>query len=48
MADSDFIVDGNKVVEFKLVKNGNDLHNSQIFRPLMCHQIFGDEWRDDL
>ncbi|XP_066901057.1 histone acetyltransferase type B catalytic subunit-like [Halyomorpha halys] len=44
MADSDFVVDGNHAVEFKLVKTGNDLHdNSLIFRPQMCHQIFGDD-----
>ncbi|CAB3233508.1 unnamed protein product [Arctia plantaginis] len=37
------VVDGNEVLEFKLVRAVDDLENEETsFRPEMCHQVFGE------
>ncbi|CAD0204803.1 unnamed protein product [Chrysodeixis includens] len=37
------VVDGNEVLEFKLVRSVDDLENEDTsFGPEMCHQVFGD------
>lgn len=40
----EFLTDGNRAVEFKLIKTQEDLLRTDItFHPDMCHQIFGDK-----
>ncbi|CAK1545703.1 unnamed protein product [Leptosia nina] len=38
-----FVVDGNDVMEFKLVRSPKDIDNDETsFGPEMCHQVFGE------
>ncbi|XP_028158582.1 histone acetyltransferase type B catalytic subunit [Ostrinia nubilalis] len=37
------VVDGNEILEFKLVRSPEDIENDEVsFGPEMCHQVFGE------